>query len=256
MTYVMLFQSITLALEVRHGWHCPSPRWQQRTETFCVHPREPAHLHEQVPFLRKRLLDQRQRSDDRRASDYDHLPSLWRQRGVPHRLTELSGLKTLPQYRIVGGSFINMEETSHHLHWQKKEPETLSELEDYLRSHFNYHFTKPETRAEIKDVLEWMKSNSPRVLDFDGASSFSTLFISFHTGAPFMKRMLEQHLFPQRLLDFLHTATALESATDQFAYVDNMDKLENKEKIIENLQRFLDELPTSDEFAKLVGEIR
>lgn len=71
-----------------------------------------------------------------------------------------------------------------------------------------------------------------------------------------MKLMLKQHVFPQRLLDFLHTATALESITDQFAYVESMDKLEHKEEIIENLQKFLDELPTSDEFATLVGEIR
>ncbi len=143
-----------------------------------------------------------------------------------------------------------------HPHWPKKDPETLPDLQEYLRSHFDFHFTNPETIAEIRKVLEWMKSGSSQVLNWDGAGSFCTLFTAFHTGAPFMKEMMDRYSFPKRLLEFLRVSTALESTTDQFAYLEKIEELQQKEKIIASLQRFLDELPTQKEFSKLVDEIK
>ena len=147
-------------------------------------------------------------------------------------------------------------ETEPHPRWPKKEPETLPELQEYLRSRFDFLLADPKHIEEIRNVLTWLQSDSPELLRWDGGGSFSTLFLPFHTGSPFMQTALKRFVFSDALRGFLDVCTALESTTDQFAYIQSLDELQHKDTIMENLHRLLDLLPTASGFQLWVSAIR
>lgn len=143
-----------------------------------------------------------------------------------------------------------------HPRWPKEDPSTLPELQEHLLSHFQFLFGDPKNVDDVRLVLAWMKADSSDVLRWKEADAFFTLFAPFHTGQPFMEEMLKQYLFPDRLRLFLDICTSLERNTDQFAYLEKWEDLQHKETIVSDLERFLSGLPSQEEFARLVQEIR
>lgn len=147
-------------------------------------------------------------------------------------------------------------EIHHHPNWPKEDPKTLIQLQEYLISHFQFLFSTSKNVDDIRLVLAWMRKDSSDILQWKEADTFFTLFSPFHTGQPFMKRMLSKYIFPERIKAFLDTCTSLEKTTDQFAYLEKLEDLQYKEDIILDLKRFLENLPSQEQFAKSVESIQ
>lgn len=110
----------------------------------------------------------------------------------------------------------------------------------------------------MQTVLSVLKENK-NVLNVENIESFCSFFQAFHLRQmkPFnVLLLLQTHQFPQPLLEFMEICTFLESHTDQFAYLENMEKIQHKEEIISYLDKLLKQIPTQEEFANLVEAIR
>ena len=143
-----------------------------------------------------------------------------------------------------------------HPRWPEENPQTLPQLQGHLISHFRFLFGDPKNVDDAHKLLAWLKADSPDILQLKGTGSFFTLFSSFHTGQPFMQKMLGEYVFPERLKAFLDVCTSLEKTTEQFAYLEKWEDLQYKEAIISDLERFINELPSQEDFIQLVESIR
>ena len=109
---------------------------------------------------------------------------------------------------------------------------------------------------EIRQALELMKAHSSDVLSSPWSDHFSTIFVNFHTGQPFMQDMLKNYVFPEKLKQFLDICTILEKTTDQFAYLNDIEEMQHAEEITQNLETLLQIMPTQEQFAILVQAIK
>ena len=146
-------------------------------------------------------------------------------------------------------------EKSHYSRWHRENPKNLQELQEYLCGNFGVSF-REVCIQEIRQALNLMKARSPDVLSSPWSDHFSTIFINFHTGQPFMQTMLKTYVFPEKLKQFLDVCTILEKTTDQFAYLYDIEELQHAEEITKNLETLLQIMPTQEQFVRLVQEIK
>lgn len=149
------------------------------------------------------------------------------------------------------------------MNMEQSQPLELNEksLEFYRQSllfSFSKIFCNAKYIEQMRVVLSLLQKNE-NVLNIENIESFCSFFQAFHLRQtkPFnVPLLLQMHQFPQSLIEFMEICTFLESHTDQFAYLEDMEKIQHKEEIASYLDKLLKQIPTQEEFANLVEAIR
>jgi hypothetical protein len=126
-------------------------------------------------------------------------------------------------------------------------------------SSFENLFVGQRCDKDIEEVTRAIEEGRP-ILGFceGGKRSFSTIFLPFHANRmhPFnFRELMRRHRFPQEFIEFCELAGTIESKTDTYATYEQEPTDKEKKTLLPLLRRFLNILPSSEQFHSWFGGI-